>query len=265
MNLHYETISPLLGDCLKKLFQSEVFDSFRLVGGTCLSLQLGHRRSIDIDLFTDSSYGSMDTIAIKSFLTAHFPYIENLCSLDERALGYSVRIGLSRMESIKLDLFYTERFIFPELMVDGIRLADTKEIAAMKIKAITQIEPRQKDFWDIYELCNLYTLQEMMDWAYQKDKWGFSESDVEKGFLSIFDVTECENGIDCFRGYEWELIQIDLTEMANAYFNQRRVFLSAVQQGDKTRIHSLANQGYMPTIETRNQLASFSEIIAPYF
>ena len=265
MNLHYETISPLLGDCLKKLFQSEVFDSFRLVGGTCLSLQLGHRRSIDIDLFTDSSYGSMDTMAIKRFLTAHFPYIENLCSLDERALGYSVRIGLSSKESIKLDLFYTERFIFPELMVDGIRLADTKEIAAMKIKAITQIEPRQKDFWDIYELCNQYALQEMMDWAYQKDKWGFSESDVENAFLSIFDVPECENGIDCFRGYEWELIQIDLTEMANAYFNQRRAFLAAVQQGDKTRIHSLANQGYVPTMETRNQLASFSEIIDQYF
>lgn len=265
MNLHYETISSLLADCLKALLHDEVFNSFRLVGGTCLSLQLGHRRSIDIDLFTDSAYGSMDTIAIKRFLAAHFPFTENLSSLDKRALGYSVRIGLSKMESIKLDLFYTEPFIFPERIVDGIRLADIKEIAAMKMMAITQIEPRQKDFWDIYELSNQYTLQEMIDWAYLKDKWSFSESDVEKGFQTIFDVPECEGGIDCFRGYEWELIRIDLAEMANHYFSQQRDFIAAVEQGDQTRIQGLAHQGYVPTLETRNALKDFSVLIDQCF
>ena len=63
MKLHYETVSPQLVHCLKIIQESEIFKDFNLVGGTCLSLQLGHRRSIDIDLFTAIDYGSMNTAA----------------------------------------------------------------------------------------------------------------------------------------------------------------------------------------------------------
>ena len=52
---------------MKKISESDIFKDFNLVGGTCLSLQLGHRRSIDIDLFTDMDYGSMNTAAMKVF------------------------------------------------------------------------------------------------------------------------------------------------------------------------------------------------------
>lgn len=160
MKLHNETVSPRLIRCLKTIMQSDIFKDFNLVGGTCLSLQLGHRRSIDIDLFTAIDYGSMNTTAMKVFLQENFPYSENLDSLDQPALGYSVRIGESPADCIKADFFYTENFIFPVKQTDGIRLADIREIAAMKIKAITQEEPRQKDFWDIYELNNTYSLEE---------------------------------------------------------------------------------------------------------
>ena len=44
MNLHYETVSPLLKETLQKLVNSPIFKDFTLIGGTCLSLQLGHRR-----------------------------------------------------------------------------------------------------------------------------------------------------------------------------------------------------------------------------
>lgn len=59
MSLHYETISPLLLSILKKLMSSDILKDFRLVGGTSLALQRGHRHSIDIDLFTDLQYGDM--------------------------------------------------------------------------------------------------------------------------------------------------------------------------------------------------------------
>lgn len=38
---------------------AKVFEPFRLVGGTALSLQMGHRLSVDIDLFTDAEYGTL--------------------------------------------------------------------------------------------------------------------------------------------------------------------------------------------------------------
>ena len=48
--LHKETVSDALWWTLKQLMEIEVLLPFRLVGGTSLSLQLGHRISVDIDL-----------------------------------------------------------------------------------------------------------------------------------------------------------------------------------------------------------------------
>lgn len=58
--IHWQTVNELLRETLLLLMQSEEFDSFRLGGGTALSLQLSHRISVDIDLFTDEDYGSID-------------------------------------------------------------------------------------------------------------------------------------------------------------------------------------------------------------
>lgn len=75
MNLHYETVSPLLKETLQKLVNSPIFKDFTLIGGTCLSLQLGHRRSIDIDLFTDIDYGTM----ICFFHDKIYIYVSKIC------------------------------------------------------------------------------------------------------------------------------------------------------------------------------------------
>jgi len=57
--LKYNTVKPLLRNILSWLMAEEILDPFRLVGGTALSLQLGHRESVDIDLFTDTPYGEI--------------------------------------------------------------------------------------------------------------------------------------------------------------------------------------------------------------
>lgn len=51
--LYYNTENNLLKKSLLQLMAADEFASFRLVGGTALSLQIGHRESIDIDLFSD--------------------------------------------------------------------------------------------------------------------------------------------------------------------------------------------------------------------
>ncbi len=66
--LNYNTVTPLLKSVLETLMAADVFDDFRLVGGTALSLYRGHRMSVDIDLFTDREYGSVDFEAIDAFL-----------------------------------------------------------------------------------------------------------------------------------------------------------------------------------------------------
>ena len=67
MRLHLNTVTNLLWNTLQKLMSIEEFNSFRLVGGTSLSLKLGHRESVDIDLFSDSEYGSIDFLELDIF------------------------------------------------------------------------------------------------------------------------------------------------------------------------------------------------------
>ena len=83
----------------------EIFAPFLLVGGTALSLQLGHRVSDDIDLFTDAEYGSLDFQAMQSWLRNRFPYCIGDCGTIV-GFGASYIVGNSREESVKVDLFY---------------------------------------------------------------------------------------------------------------------------------------------------------------
>ena len=83
--LHYNTVSKTLIKCLKELMKEPLLDNFILVGGTSLSLQLGHRISIDIDLFTDSPYGSVD---FKEFFEATMNEVQESAKTMEDSANF---------------------------------------------------------------------------------------------------------------------------------------------------------------------------------
>src|SRR5690606_12775626 len=126
-SLHWDTVKPILKDALTVLMQSSLFDPFRLVGGTSLSLQLGHRMSDDIDLFTDSTYDSLDFAGIDKFLRRTFGYVSDLAP-GPVGMGVSYLVGDSTEQSVKLDLYYTDTFIQPALQIGSYRLATVEEI-----------------------------------------------------------------------------------------------------------------------------------------
>lgn len=101
--LHYETVSELLKSSLTTLMKLEAFQPFKLVGGTALSLQIGHRLSVDIDLFTDEPYGSIDFETLSKVLKENFNYIDSL-DIPVIGMGKSFFIGDSPENAIKLDL-----------------------------------------------------------------------------------------------------------------------------------------------------------------
>jgi hypothetical protein len=49
--LHLETVFPATWELLKNLMALEELSEFNLAGGTSLSLQIGHRFSVDLDFF----------------------------------------------------------------------------------------------------------------------------------------------------------------------------------------------------------------------
>ncbi len=207
--LHYNTITPLLRSVLAALMSAEEFDPFRLVGGTALSLYYGHRMSIDIDLFTDAEYGSVDFKEIDVYLRRNYKYIETN-DYDVIGMGKSYYIGEDANACIKLDLFYTDPFIHEALLIDNIRLASVEEIIAMKMDVI-QRTGRKKDFWDIHELSKHYTLNEMFE--LHKQRYPYSH-DQELLTSKFTDFSEADDDFepDCLRGKHWELIKLDLIE-----------------------------------------------------
>ncbi len=76
MHIYKNTVSDLLWSTLSSLMDFEDLQNFRLVGGTSLSLLLGHRMSVDIDLFTDAPYDSIDFEKIDQLFLNTFGYVE---------------------------------------------------------------------------------------------------------------------------------------------------------------------------------------------
>lgn len=58
--LHLETIEPKALELLRRLQALAIFEDCRLVGGTALALQLGHRKSVDLDIFGTIDAGPED-------------------------------------------------------------------------------------------------------------------------------------------------------------------------------------------------------------
>lgn len=82
-----------------------------LISDWLWNLQLGHRESIDIDLFSDVEYGSINFIAIEDYLQSNFEYVDHLDT--PTAMGKSYFIGQNKENTVKLDLYYTDHFIQP--------------------------------------------------------------------------------------------------------------------------------------------------------
>lgn len=208
-SLHYQTVKPFLLSTLRELMQAEELKLFRLVGGTSLSLQLGHRQSVDIDLFTDAEYGSVDFSVIDRYLSKSFSYIDSL-NTGIIGMGKSYFIGESAQQCIKLDLFYTDHFIRPVLTIDGLRLADLEEITAMKIDVIAR-GGRKKDFWDIHELMETFTIGQMLKLHQERYPYSHDRDETVKHLVQFEDA---DNDFDpiCMKHKYWELIKLDIHE-----------------------------------------------------
>lgn len=206
MPLHFNTVTPLLKSILEDLMQAEEFKAFRLVGGTALSLYYGHRMSVDIDLFSDADYGSLDFKAIDDYLKAHYFYVDSL-DLSPIGMGKSYYVGRSEEESVKLDLYYTDHFIEEVQVFNGIRLASRAEITAMKLDVV-QRTGRKKDFWDIDRLRDDFTINEMFELHKKRYPYTHDRELLKQKFKDFSSADEDFEPL-CLRGRHWELIKLD--------------------------------------------------------
>lgn len=151
--LRLESIEPSTLELLKRIQELPAFSETRLVGGTSLAMQLGHRISVDLDLF-----GSWPT---DSDLFAELRKVGHVRKSSGTPDG---KMQFFIVDGIKVDCVTYDMFPWLDGCVEesGVRLAGIKDIAAMKINAITNRGTR-KDFVDMAVLLQHYSLAELFD------------------------------------------------------------------------------------------------------
>lgn len=154
--LYYKTIEPDTLDILKKIQSITEFSKLRLVGGTALALQIGHRKSIDLDFFG----------LIENDFITFSRELEKAGKIT--VLKNSTNINIFSVNNIKVDFVnYHYTWLEKAITEDDLLLAGIKDIAAMKIAAITG-RGTKKDFIDLYFLLKRYNLKEILDFYMQK-------------------------------------------------------------------------------------------------
>jgi len=150
--LHKETVEPHTFQIIADLQKKDYLSDFYLVGGTALSLQLGHRISDDIDLFTPVAFNENELLLL---LQKDFDFIAEK-KFNHTLLGY--------IRNIKTDFVaHQYKILHPVITEHGISMLSLYDIAAMKFNAITFSGTRLKDFADIYFLLEKISLKEMLN------------------------------------------------------------------------------------------------------
>ena len=148
--LQYSAVYPSTLAVLKKLMLHVSLSDFYLVGGTALALQIGHRISVDIDLFSEKEFSAEDLFRELKTMDA-----VEVIGMDKHTLNLTI-------EDCKTDII---RFNYPLLEKilneDGIRMLHKKDIAAMKLSAIAN-RGSKKDFFDLFFLLKEYPLNEIL-------------------------------------------------------------------------------------------------------
>lgn len=204
--LHYETIGSTTLELLKKLQRIKEFSKLRLVGGTSLALQLGHRKSIDLDLF---GILGTDEHELRDILKT----IGSISILEK-----SKNINIVLIDKIKVDLVnYAYPWLEDAIVKDNITLASKKDIAAMKLEAICG-RGTKKDFIDLYFLLNQYRLSEIMD--FYKEKFSDGSDFLVLRSLSYFDDAEDEAMPEMLLPVDWNMVKKKIVNCVNALLHR---------------------------------------------
>ena len=173
--MHPETISKETKIVLN--FLKDSVSEFYLAGGTALSLELGHRISIDLDFFSVNKFLTQE-IADRLKIKGHLEII----SQDKDTLNCS-------LNNIKISFFrYPYQLLFPTKEYDSVMLADERDIAAMKILAISD-RGSKKDFIDLFMLLKTYPLDKILEFFNEKYKdYNYNMLHILKSLVYFLDA-----------------------------------------------------------------------------
>lgn len=180
-NIDQEQLLPFI-----KSFSS----SYYLVGGTAIALHLGHRRSIDFDLFTDNTF---DPMLVRNSI------------LKSKSIDYTFSQGVGELtvliNKVKVTFFHYPFIIKRDMLFEQIiALPDLITLGAMKAFALGR-RAKWKDYVDLYFILQSHSFQKLVD----KTKNIFKREFNEKLFrtqLGYFEDIDYSEEIEYMPGHE---------------------------------------------------------------
>ena len=174
--LHKETVDESTLELLIQLQQKEYLKGFYLVGGTALALKMGHRKSVDLDLFSNFSF---DAVQLLDDLSTDFSF----------TLFFSANNTLKgSINQVQVDILaHRYPLVCDPVIIENICMLSVEDIAAMKLNAISVSGQRVKDFIDIYLLLETYSIGEMIGF-YKKKYSQYNEANVLKSLCWFEEV-----------------------------------------------------------------------------
>ncbi|MBQ6725923.1 MAG: nucleotidyl transferase AbiEii/AbiGii toxin family protein [Bacteroidales bacterium] len=202
--LYLQTIHPDTLELLRKLSLLPELSQMRLVGGTALALQYGHRQSIDLDFFGEMT-NTPDEIINKMSEFGDCVVLNNQKSILQLVVS-----------GVKVDVidYSLYKWIDSPVCENGLKLASVQDIAAMKINAIEGRGSR-KDFIDVYMLLKKYSLDEILGFYKQK----YPNYSIFRALLSLtfFEDAERESMPIMLIDDSWEQMKKNILSVVEEY------------------------------------------------
>jgi hypothetical protein len=179
----FEVLSANLNLLLTERLQTvtEVCSQFYLAGGTALALHLGHRKSEDLDFFSEHEFDNEQVI-------------QAILKLGGRVDSESRGTIHTFITGSKVSFFhYPYPLIGNIVTIGNINVASIEDIACMKVIAIAQ-RAEKKDFFDMHEILRIHSPSAMRDMVIQK--YGEKRINCYHVVKSFFYFDEAERSLD---------------------------------------------------------------------
>ncbi len=154
VNWHLEALPTAARRALERLSTSDWLNdsAWYLAGGTALTLQVGHRTSVDLDFFLPKNEFNLIDIL------QHFSEPDWITDIARENTIYGQFLG-AKVSFIAYPFFVPKQTY---LQYGQIKVLQSRDIGVMKIIAISQ-RGRKRDFLDLYWLCqNIQPLREFI-------------------------------------------------------------------------------------------------------
>lgn len=196
--LQHHTVESGTLDLLKKIMAIPELSGFNLAGGTALALQIGHRKSVDLDFFGAKPIDKDEIVSLLEVFG------------ETHILQHSRNILIFNLNGIKVDFVnYKYPWLREITIVEDIRLASLPDIGAMKLGAIAG-RGKKRDFTDLYFLLKKFTLSELL--TFYREKYPDGNEFLVLRSLTYFDDADEDKEPELFEKADWPAIKKSIAE-----------------------------------------------------